>query len=118
MYGEIMFDSGKADIKSEARDILSKIGDILKLYEGYRIKIEGHTDNVPIRRGGQFSSNLELSTARASSVWEYLTDVKKLNPRTLEAAGRSEYDPIADNSTEEGRRKNRRVEFKIYTDFD
>ena len=88
MYGEIMFDSGKADIKSEARDILSKIGDILKLYEGYRIKIEGHTDNVPIRRGGQFSSNLELSTARASSVWEYLTDVKKLNPRTLEAAGR------------------------------
>lgn len=116
MYGEIMFDSGKAEIKPEAKQILNKIGDILKVYDDYLIKIEGHTDNVPVRDGGTYKNNLWLSTARASTVWEYLTEVKKLDPTTLESSGRSEYDPIADNSTPEGRRKNRRVEFKIYSD--
>lgn len=118
MYGAILFDSGKADIKADAKPILNKIGDILKLYDDHLIKIEGHTDNVPITNSSTYKNNLWLSTARASNVWEYLTDVKKLNPKTLESSGRSEYDPVADNSTEEGRRQNRRVEFKIYNDFD
>lgn len=118
MYGEIMFDSGKAEIKSDAVPILNRIGDILKLYDDCLIKIEGHTDNVPVKKGSVYKDNLWLSTARASTVWEYLTEVKKLDPKTLESSGRSEYDPVADNSTSEGRKKNRRVEFKIYANFD
>lgn len=118
MYGAILFDSGKAEIKNDAIPILSKIGDILKVYDDYLIKIEGHTDNVPVTNGTTYKNNLWLSTARASNVWEYMTEVKKLDPKTLESSGRSEYDPVADNSSEEGRRKNRRVEFKIYNDFD
>ncbi len=118
MYGAILFDSGDADIKKEALPILNKIGSILKTYEDNLIKIEGHTDNVPITNNVEYKSNMELSTARACTVWEYLTGLKRLNPKKLESAGRSEYDPIADNSTEEGRKKNRRVEFKIFSDLD
>ncbi len=118
MYGAILFDSGKADIKREALPILNKIGSILKVYDDNLIKIEGHTDNVPISGNVKYKSNMELSTARACTVWEYMTKEKGLDPYTLESAGRSEYDPVADNGTEDGRKKNRRVEFKIYNDLD
>ena len=118
MYGAILFDSGKAEIKREALPILNKIGSILKVYDKNLIKIEGHTDNIPVSSNINFKSNMELSTARAYSVWEYMTNVKDLDPKTLESSGRSEYDPVADNGSEEGRRKNRRVEFKIYSDLD
>ena len=113
--GAILFNSGEADLKKDAKAILSKVGDILKLYDSHLIKIEGHTDNVPIT-SGKFRSNLQLSLARAESVFEYMESQKKLNPVTLEASGRGEYIPISDNQTVEGRAKNRRVEFKIYTE--
>lgn len=117
MSGGILFDSGNAQIRSGAKSILSRVGDILKNYQKHRIKIEGHTDNVPIHNA-EYSSNLWLSTARATKVLEYLTDVKKINKEYLEASGRGELDPVADNATEKGRSKNRRVEIKIYTDTD
>ncbi len=115
--GGILFDSGKADIKEGAKPILNKLGDILKMYDKYLIKIEGHTDNVPISSSA-YKSNMWLSTARATTVFEFLTSKKGLNPDTLEASGRSEFDPVASNKTSEGRAKNRRVEIKIYTDLD
>lgn len=115
--GAILFDSGKPDIKKGALPILNRIGDILKIYSKYLIKIEGHTDNVPIS-SGVYKSNMWLSTARATTVFEYLTNEKGLNPDTLEASGRSEFNPIASNKTPEGRAKNRRVEIKIYSDLD
>ena len=118
MYGAILFDSGKAEIKSDAVPVLSKIGDILKKYDKYLIKIEGHTDTVPVRNNSLYENNMALSTARACTVWEYFSDEKGLDPNTLEAAGRGEYDPVADNSTAEGRMKNRRVEIKIYSELD
>jgi chemotaxis protein MotB len=114
LNGAILFDSGKETIKQEALPILSKVGDILKNYNEHLIKIEGHTDNVPIH-SAKFPNNVWLSTARATEVFEYLTDTKGLDPETLEASGRGEYDPIADNTTENGRAKNRRVEIKIYS---
>jgi chemotaxis protein MotB len=113
LSGAILFDSGKADIKKNALPILSKVGAILKKYDDCQIVIEGHTDNVPISNSA-YKNNLFLSTARAITVHEYLIGVKKLNPETLTSSGRAEYDPIASNSTEEGRSKNRRVEIKIY----
>lgn len=115
LNGAILFDSGKADVKKEAIPILSKVGDILKIYDGFLIKVEGHTDNEPITNN-VYKSNMWLSTARATTVFEYFINKKALDPDTIEASGRSEYDPIADNNTPEGRAKNRRVEIKIYTD--
>ena len=115
--GSVLFDSGVAQIKEEALPILNKIGDILKEYSDCLIKIEGHTDNVPITANIKFADNMDLSAARAISVWNYLTEKKGLDPSTLEASGRSEFDPIASNDTPEGRAKNRRVEIKIYNEL-
>jgi chemotaxis protein MotB len=115
--GSVLFDSGVADIKEQALPILNKVGDILKEYSDCLIKIEGHTDNVPISSNIKFADNMDLSAARAISVWNYLTEKKGLDPSSLEASGRSEYDPIASNSTPEGRAKNRRVEIKIYNEL-
>lgn len=117
LNGAILFDTGADTIKKEALPILSKIGDILKTYDRHLIIVEGHTDNVPISNS-KYESNMWLSTARATRVFEYLTTEKKLDPKTLEASGRGEYEPIAKNSTSDGRAKNRRVEIKIYTDVD
>ena len=115
--GSVLFDSGVAEIKQEALPILNKIGDILDEYSDCLIKIEGHTDNASITTNIKFADNMDLSAARAISVWNYLTDKKGLDPSTLEASGRSEFDPIASNDTPEGRAKNRRVEIKIYNEL-
>ncbi len=117
LSGAVLFDSAKADIKDESKPILDKIGNILKNYEDHLIKIEGHTDNIPLVNSTVYADNMVLSTARAHSVWVYMTEVKNMDPTTLESSGRSEFVPIADNSTEAGRAKNRRVEFKIYNDI-
>lgn len=114
LSGAILFDTGQDVIRKEAEPVLDKLGEILKIYDKYDIKIEGHTDNVPISNS-KFSSNMWLSTARATRVFEYLTKKKGLDPKTLEASGRGEYEPLADNKTAEGRSKNRRVEIKIYS---
>ncbi|MCH5251978.1 MAG: flagellar motor protein MotB [Lachnospiraceae bacterium] len=115
LNGAILFDSGEADIKKSALPLLSRVGDILQKYDAHMIKIEGHTDNVPIS-GGQYKNNMWLSTARATNVFDYLVSKKGLTPKTLEATGRSKYDPVGDNDTKTGRAQNRRVELKIYTD--
>lgn len=117
LSGAILFDTGTDEVKKEALTVLDKIGDILKTYDKHLIIIEGHTDNIPISNS-KYGSNMWLSTARATRVFEYLTQNKGLDPKTLEASGRGEYEPIAKNDTPEGRAKNRRVEIKIYTDVD
>ena len=114
MKGALLFDSGSADVKEESKTVLDKAGMILERYgAGTTIEIEGHTDNVPIS-SARFADNEELSSARALSVFYYLTDNTSLNPVMLKHAGMGERVPIADNSTAEGRSKNRRVELRIY----
>ena len=113
LNGALLFDSGSADIKEDSHQILDKLGIILQKYAKSIIEIEGHTDNVPIHNA-QFDSNNELSSARALSVFEYLVANTQLDPAMVKHSGRGEYVPIADNSTPEGRAKNRRVEIKIY----
>lgn len=115
LSGGVLFQSGSAEIQSGAKQILGRVASILKTYEDKRIKIEGHTDNVPISNA-EYESNLWLSTARATKVLEYLVDSKNLSAKHLEASGRGELDPVASNKTAEGRAKNRRVEIKIYSD--
>lgn len=116
LNGSILFDSGKADLKQEAIDILDKVGVILKEYDGYIIEIIGHTDNVPIS-SSKYPDNTVLSMYRAYSVYAYFRDSVGLNPVYMKSSGRGEAVPIADNSTSEGRAQNRRVEIKIYNSF-
>ncbi len=114
LSGGVLFQSGSAEIQSGAKQILSGVAVILKPYEDRLIKIEGHTDNVPISNS-KYESNLWLSTARATKVYEYFVEKKHLSEKHLEASGRGSVDPVASNKTAGGRAKNRRVEIKIYT---
>ena len=114
MNGGLLFDSGSAELKDDAKLIIDKVGLILERYgNAGTIEIEGHTDNVPMK-SAQYPSNEELSSARALSVFYYLVDSTTLNPLNLKHAGMGERVPIADNSTPEGRSRNRRVEILIY----
>lgn len=113
MKGALLFDSGSGELKKESLDVLDKVGKILERYAQGTIEIEGHTDNVPIN-SARYASNEELSSARALSVFYYLSDNTLLDVSRLRHAGMGERIPIADNSTTEGRSKNRRVEIRIY----
>ncbi len=103
-----LFDSGTADIKDEAKPLLSSIAQIIKATK-FNVIIEGHTDNLPIKNSA-FSSNWELSSARAIKVLLYFLNEHYLEPSRFSVSGYGEYKPIATNSTFEGRRKNRRVD--------
>lgn len=111
--GAFLFDSGRADLKADALPVLNKVGVILARYAEWDIEIEGHTDSVPLN-GGRYENNDVLSSYRALAVFDYLTDNSSIDPSTIKHSGRGEYMPIADNSTPEGRAKNRRVEIKVY----
>lgn len=113
LNGAILFDSGKVDIKEEALPLMNQLGIILQRFATGTIEIEGHTDNVPMS-GSKYANNDELSSGRALSVFYYLEQNTTLDMSRVKHSGRGEYVPIADNSTEEGRSRNRRVEIKIY----
>jgi chemotaxis protein MotB len=111
----ILFEFGKADLTPEGEKILKKVGEALKNIQGKKIRVTGHTDNVPIHPDyvQRFPSNWELSAARAASVVRYFQKKPGLDPKDLEVVGRSFYHPEASNDTEEGRARNRRVEILI-----
>ncbi len=113
LKGALLFDSGSTLLKDEAKPVLDQVGLILERYASGLIEIEGHTDNVPMS-GAKYSNNDELSSGRALSVFNYLLEITDLDPANVKHSGRGEYLPVADNSTAEGRMKNRRVEIKIY----
>lgn len=113
LKGSLMFDSGSVELREECQPVLSQIAVILDKYATSTIEIEGHTDNVPMS-GSKYSNNDELSDGRALSVFNFLLDNSSLDPAFVKHSGRGEYVPVADNSTPEGRSKNRRVEIKIY----
>jgi LPXTG-motif cell wall-anchored protein len=106
-YDNLVFEFNKDIIKPESYPFLDEIVNVLKEAPDWTLKIEGHTDNV-----GSDSYNLDLSTRRANSVKKYIEE-KGIKPDRITAEGFGESKPIADNSTKEGRDKNRRVEFKI-----
>jgi chemotaxis protein MotB len=113
VLGDLLFDSGKAKIRSEAYNVLDKVSGVLSEdVPEYNVGIEGHTDNQPIRFSG-WKSNWELSSARALSVLHYLVDEKGISPQRLSALSYGEYRSVAENDTKEGRQLNRRVEIVI-----
>jgi chemotaxis protein MotB len=111
---QLLFDSGKADLKESGKAVLKKVGEALKGYEDKVIRVVGHTDNVPITKSLQkrFPSNWELSVARATTVVRFLQEVG-VPPERMIASGRAEYQPIGENDTPDGRRKNRRTEITL-----
>ncbi len=103
----VQFETGKATLKAQSYAILDEVVAILKKYPDYEVIIRGHTDNT-----GSPQANLLLSEERAKSCYEYLV-ARGIEPERLRYEGVGEREPIADNQTEEGRRLNRRVEFKL-----
>ena len=110
---EILFDSGKAFIKKDAYSILDRVAKVLNnQVKNRNIAIEGHTDNMPIRKS-KWKSNWELSTARSTSVLHYIVDKRGVSPKRLSAVGYGEFRPVQSNKTAAGRQQNRRVEITI-----
>lgn len=107
----IFFDSAKADIKEDMKSKLGSLSTILNKIDNY-VRVEGHTDNLPISNTF-YSSNWQLSSIRASNVVEFLVGNGGISPDRLSAVGYGEHRPIADNTTDEGRAKNRRVDILI-----
>ena len=113
MNGALLFDSGSAKLTEDAKQVLDKVAIVLERYSGGEIEIAGHTDNVPMS-SHTYANNEELSDARALSVFYYLSENSLLDPSRIKHSGMGERQPIADNSTDEGRSMNRRVEIRIY----
>ena len=117
LNGALLFESGSAELVPEALPLVEKVSKLLNIYTANVIDVEGYTDNVPIR-SAKYEDNDVLSMYRAlyvaNRIREYATDV---NPANIVSTGRGAYSPIADNSTPEGRARNRRVEIKIYNSY-
>lgn len=113
----MLFKSGSYEISDRAMETLSKIAKIIKDYSDYDVLVEGNTDNVPISRTN-IRNNWDLSALRASSVVQCLQNDFGINPSRLSAAGRSEFNPIADNDSEVGKQRNRRTEIIITPKLD
>ena len=112
MLDQVLFDSGKAELRRGAYPILDKVAQVLAEVSDQPVGVEGHTDNVPIKRSG-WADNKALSYARAHAVVSYLVDTHGIGPGRLHAIGYGDEKPIASNETAAGRQKNRRVEIII-----
>jgi chemotaxis protein MotB len=108
----VLFESGSADVRPADLKVAKEISELLVLDPPRTIVISGHTDNVPIKNA-QYESNWELSVMRAVNFMKIVLENDKLDPQWFSAKGYGEYQPVASNSTSEGRAKNRRVEILI-----
>lgn len=113
----MLFKTGSYEISDRAMETLSKIAKIIKDYKDYDVLVEGNTDNVPITRPN-IRNNWDLSALRASSVVQVLQNQFGVNPSRLTAGGRGEFNPIADNTSDLGRQRNRRTEIIITPKLD
>ncbi len=115
LLNKILFDSGETSVKPEGKKVLKSLGDVLNKFPDKALQIEGHTDNVQIssKLKEKYPTNWELSTARATSVVHFLQDAVGLPGDRLVASGYSQYRPVADNGTPEGRAQNRRIQILL-----
>jgi len=113
----MLYKSGSYEINDRAAETLSKIAKIIKDYKDYDVLIEGNTDDVPISKTN-IRNNWDLSCLRASSVVQALQTQYGVDPKRLTAGGRGEYNPIADNSTNLGKQRNRRTQIIITPKLD
>lgn len=115
---KLLFKSGKYEVTDKAKTVLGKVATVLKNQPDIEFMVEGHTDNVTYRGGGQLLDNWDLSVKRATSVVRILQKEYGLDPAKMAAAGRGEYKPIADNETVEGKASNRRTRIVILPQLD
>lgn len=113
----MLYKSGSYEVSDRAMETLGKIAKIIKDYKDYDVLVEGNTDDVPISRTN-IRNNWDLSALRASSVVQVLQNRFGIDPSRLTAGGRGEYNPIADNSSDLGRQRNRRTEIIVTPKLD
>lgn len=113
---KLLFPSGSADVNAEGKEALAKVAEALNENKEINVNIEGHTDTVPIRF--KFEDNWALSVARSTAIVRILTSTYHVDPVRMTASGRSQYEPVADNATPEGRAKNRRTEIILAPKLD
>jgi chemotaxis protein MotB len=111
---QVLFKSGSATINKGGKKALTRVAEILKKVKNNRIRIEGHTDSTPVHgKRGRYTSNWDLSAARAASVVRHLQKKGAINPELLALAGYGPYAPAAANNTRKGRSLNRRIEIAL-----
>jgi len=113
---KLLFPSGSAVVNQEGKDALQKVAEALNENKDINVNIEGHTDSIPIRL--KFEDNWALSVARSTAIVRLLTNTYSLDPVRITASGRSQYEPVADNATPEGRALNRRTEIILAPKLD
>jgi len=113
---KLLFPSGSAVVNPQGVDALAKLAAVLNLNADVAVDIEGHTDSIPIR--GRYKDNWDLSTARANSIVRILVNNYKVDPTRVISSGHSSYEPVASNSTAEGRAKNRRTDIILSPKLD
>lgn len=120
LVDKILFDSGEAAVSKRGEEVLARLGAVLAAIDDKQIQVSGHTDRTPIsdKLTGQFPTNWELSTARATNVVRFLSEKASVPPQRLVASGYSEYHPIANNKTGAGRARNRRIEILLTPSLD
>jgi len=115
---KLLFKSGKYEVTDQANKVLGKVAAVLQNQPDIEFMVEGHTDNVPYKGGGALVDNWDLSVKRATAVVRILQKQYGLDPAKMAAAGRSEYKPVADNGTAEGKAANRRTRIVILPQLD
>jgi len=115
---KMLFKSGSYNITDKASEVLGKVALVLKNQKDIEFMVEGHTDNVPYKRGGDLLDNWDLSVKRATAVIRVLQEKYGLNPAKMTAAGRSEYQPVNDNDSADGKAANRRTRIVILPQLD
>ena len=114
---KLLFASGSAKVDPKGKEALGKLAEVLRTNADINVMVEGHTDTVPIKTAS-FKDNWDLSTARATSIVRLLTETYMVPPQRVQAAGRSEFQPVADNTTPDGRQRNRRTEIILVPKLD
>ncbi|NEV94746.1 OmpA family protein [Psychroflexus sp. YR1-1] len=118
MENKLLFASGSWNVGAEGQKAVQELAKVLAQNPDIAVLIEGHTDNVPYGGTGAITDNWDLSTKRATEVLKLLLKNEAINPQNLTAAGKGEYVPLAPNTTEEGRAKNRRIEVVLTPKLD
>lgn len=118
MENKLLFKSGSWSVGNEGQQAVNEIGKVLENNQDINILIEGHTDNVPYNGSGALKDNWDLSTKRATEVLKLLLKNSSIEPQNLTAAGRGKFAPVAPNSTQSGKAKNRRIEVVLTPKFD
>lgn len=115
LMDKVLFDSGKAELRTDGKRVLQKVAQFLNQYPDRQIRVEGHTDSLPISAAlrKRFPTNWELSTARATAAVRYLQDYSGVAPSRLAGVGYAQYHPLDTNDTPEGRSRNRRIEIVL-----